>query len=185
MKAAKKLFEKEGFDCVTIEKLAKLSAVSVPTIYVIFKSKRGVLRALFDEALSPNKFWALVDETRKEKLPQKRLSISAKIARQIYDAERQLIKMSPNVSIIAPELKELEKEKEKRRYARQRDSIETMVEEKSLMKGLSFAQARDIFWALTGRDVYRMLVIERGWTSDQYEKWLSQMLVNALLDSNF
>ena len=60
-----------------------------------------------------------------------------------------------------------------------------MVEEKSLMKGLSFAQARDIFWALTGRDVYRMLVIERGWTSDQYEKWLSQMLVNALLDSNF
>jgi hypothetical protein len=32
-----------------------------------------------------------------------------------------------------------------------------------LRKGLNYATARDIFWMLTGRDVYRMLVRERRW----------------------
>jgi hypothetical protein len=27
-----------------------------------------------------------------------------------------------------------------------------------------------------------MLVVEQGWSSDDYEKWIAQMLVNALVD---
>ena len=37
------------------------------------------------------------------------------------------------------------------------------------MKGLVMAKAHDILWAFTGRDMYRMLVIEQGWSSDEYE----------------
>jgi hypothetical protein len=33
----------------------------------------------------------------------------------------------------------------------------------------------------TGRDIYRTLVIEAGWTPDEYETWLSQTLVEALV----
>ncbi len=49
--SAQKLFQTEGFECVTIEKLAQDAKVSSPSIYALFKSKRGVLRALMDEAL--------------------------------------------------------------------------------------------------------------------------------------
>lgn len=49
------------------------------------------------------------------------------------------------------------------------------------MKNLDSAKARDILWALTGRDMYRMLVIEQGWSSDEYEKWLTQLLINTLI----
>ena len=42
-------------------------------------------------------------------------------------------------------------------------------------------EARDIIWALTGRDLYRMLVLERGWSSNDYEKWLGNMLAQILL----
>ena len=33
--------------------------------------------------------------------------------------------------------------------------------------------ARDIFWLLTGGDVYRMLVRERGWSPQKYQNWLA------------
>ena len=61
--SAKNLFESEGFEYVTIEKIAQGANVSIPTIYSLFQSKRGVLRALMDEALPPDQF---NDSCRKE-----------------------------------------------------------------------------------------------------------------------
>jgi hypothetical protein len=46
---------------------------------------------------------------------------------------------------------------------------------------LDYTTARDIFWTLTGRDIYRMLVRERGWSSQKYEEWLADTLVLSLL----
>jgi AcrR family transcriptional regulator len=181
LKAAKKLFQTEGFDRVTISKLAKAAAVSMPTIYAIFKSKRGVLQAMIDEALPPAQFAELVDSSMQETSLKKRLSITAKLARQIYDAEKELMDILRGASVVAPEFKELEQEREKRRYERQGEYVKKMMQEKLLAKGLTLQKARDILWTLTGRDMYRMLVIERGWTSDEYERWLTQLLVQSLL----
>lgn len=179
--SSRKLFEEEGFEYVTIENIAQSAEVSAPTVYSLFQSKVGVLRALIDEAFPSDKFEALVEESIMEQSPAKRLCISAKIARQIYDAERGQISIIRGASMLAPKLKELEHEREKRRYDRQEVTIKAMVKEKSLMKGLSEIKARDILWALTGRDMYRMFVIEQGWSSDEYEKWLSQMLIKMLI----
>ena len=35
----------------------------------------------------------------------------------------------------------------------------------------------------TGRDVYRMLVRERGWSPQKYEDWPADTLVHSLLTS--
>ena len=182
LEAAKKLFQTEGFDRVTISTLAKAADVSMPTIYALFKSKRGVLQSLIDHALPPKQFVALVDDSMQEKSPKKRLSITAKLTRQIYDSEKELMDILRGASVVAPEFKELEQEREKRRYERQGDYVKQMINEKSLAKGLSLQKARDILWALTGRDMYRMLVIEKAWPSDEYENWLAQHLVKSLLD---
>lgn len=181
LNAAKKLFQSEGFDRVTISNLAKTAEVSMPTIYAIFKSKRGVLQSLIDEAFPPHQFWSLVEETKQERSPKARLSITAKMARQIYDAEKELMDILRSASVIAPEFKELEQEREKRRYQRQEESVKKMVKENSLAKGLTLVKARDILWTLTGREIYRMLIIERNWTSSEYEKWLTKTLIQSLL----
>lgn len=179
--AAKNLFESEGFECVTIERIAQAADVSIPTIYALFQSKRGVLRALMDEAFPPEQFNALAEKSIRAKSPKMRLHYSAKMARQIYDAERAQIDLFQGAGVLAPEFKELEREREKRRYARQEVTIRAMASEKSLAKGLTVRKARDLLWAFTGRDLYRMLVIEQGWTSSQYEKWLAQLLVRTLI----
>ncbi|HEX6771094.1 MAG TPA: TetR/AcrR family transcriptional regulator, partial [Acidobacteriaceae bacterium] len=51
----------------------------------------------------------------------------------------------------------------------------------SLRRGLDPKQARDILWSLTSRDLYRLLVRDRGWTAQQYEDWLGNTLVEALV----
>lgn len=181
LQSAQNLFETEGFEQVTIEKIAHSAKVSMPTIYALFQSKRGILRALLDEALPSNQFNALVEMSVKESSPQERLGISAKIARHIYDAERAQMSLFRGATVLAPEFRELEKEKELRRHTRQEVTIQAMVKENSLAEGLDPAKARDILWALTGRDLYRMFVIERGWSSDEYETWLTQQLIQALI----
>jgi hypothetical protein len=66
-----------------------------------------------------------------EQSPKKRLALSAKIARQIYDAERVQKGIFQGVDLLAIELKEIEKEKELRRYNRQEVTIKAMEKENS------------------------------------------------------
>lgn len=127
-------------------------------------------------------FAELVMSSMEEKSPLKRLGITARLTRQIYDAERELMDIVRGASVLAPELKEIEQEREWRRHERQGEYVKDLMKQKSLAKGLTLQKARDILWALTGRDLYRLLVVERGWTSDEYEKWLNQLLINTLLD---
>lgn len=179
--SAQMLFESKGFEQVTIDEIAKEAQVSSPSIYAIFQSKRGVLLGLMDEALAPELFEVLVEQSRKETCPRKRLVITASIARQIYDAEKAQSSFLRGASILDPVFKGLELERERRRYQRQKETVESMANEKAFAVHLSLPKVRDILWAFTGRDLYRMLVIERGWSSDEYEKWLSELLIQALL----
>ena len=76
-----------------------------------------------------------------------------------------------------------QKEREERRYFRQKEFVETLMKDGALLKALTLVEARDILWTFTGRDIYRMLVVERGWSSDRYEKWLAELLATSLLTS--
>ncbi|QVL55151.1 MAG: TetR/AcrR family transcriptional regulator [Simkaniaceae bacterium] len=180
--SAKNLFESEGFEYVTIEKIAQVASVSIPTIYSLFQSKRGILRALMDEVFPKDQFDILVEKSNKASSPKERLLYSAKIARQIYDAEKAQMDVFRGAAFLAPEFKKLEKEREMRRYTRQEVTITAMAKEKSLSKNFSINKARDVLWAFTGRDIYRMLVVEQGWTAEEYEQWLAQLLAKTLID---
>ena len=183
--SAKELFKSSGFEYVTIENIAYEAKVSGPTVYALFKSKLGILRALMDEALPTEQFVSLVAEARREKAASKHLCITAKIARQIYDAEKAQMDIFSGVSVLAPELKILEQEREQRRHKRLELTIKVIEQERSLKRNLTIAKAHDILWAFTGRDMYRMLVVEQGWTSDAYENWLAHLLITMLLEPYF
>lgn len=183
LEAAKVLFQQKGFDQVTIGELAEAAAVSMPTVYAVFKSKRGVLQSLIDTALPQDQFEHLVHDSMKENLPERRLQATAKLARKLYDAEKELMDILKGASVVSPELRKLEVEREERRYDRQGEYVKQLKKDGHLLQGLTLQKARDTLWALTGRDMYRMFVIERSWSSNAYEKWLADILVKSLLDS--
>jgi AcrR family transcriptional regulator len=181
LESAKLLFADKGYENTTIEQIAKDSEVSTPTIYALFKSKLGVLRAIMDECFPQSAHDSLVESGKHEKDPKKRISIAAKLARQIYDAEVIQSNLLQGAGVLFPELKQLEQEREERRYSRLSGALEEMVAEKLIDENLDHIKALDIFWAFTGRDLYRLFVIERKWSSDDYEAWLADTLAQMLL----
>jgi len=55
-----------------------------------------------------------------------------------------------------------------------------MISTKALTPGLKREVARDIMWALTSRDLYRLLLVQRGWSGAQYQRHVGDLLLAAL-----
>jgi hypothetical protein len=56
-----------------------------------------------------------------------------------------------------------------------------LAESGALAPGLSVERARDLIWLHTAPDTYRLLVLERGWPLDEFERWSAASLAAALL----
>ena len=179
--ATRQLILTKGYEAATIEAIAREAGVATPTVYAVFGSKRHLLTDLIDRAAFGPAYQALVGEVQEMVDPVARLRFAARIARQIYDAERLEFDLLRKAGVVIPELVAIEQEKECGRYEAQAPTITLLVESGRLRSGLDQKEARDIFWTFTARDVYRMLVSERKWSSDRYEKWLSNAIVSALV----
>jgi hypothetical protein len=46
---------------------------------------------------------------------------------------------------------------------------------------VSERECRDFVWALTDGTLWHQLVVERGWTDEQYAQWLGEIWVAALV----
>jgi AcrR family transcriptional regulator len=181
VEATRKLLQSDGYAGMTVEAIARRAEVSAQSVYAIFKSKTGILIELLDQAA----FGADYDDAVRKALsasdPETRLRLAAPIARQIHDAQSATFDVLRGAGVVAPELAKLEQQREHLRYERQKTMIISLRGAGRLQASLDYATARDIFWMLTGRDVYRMLVRERGWSSQKYQDWLADSLVHSLL----
>src|SRR6266852_4226240 len=181
VEATRQLLQTEGYAGMTIEGIAQRAEVSAQSVYAIFKSKTGILTELLDQSTFGAGYEQLVRQALSASDPETRLRFAARIARQIHDAQSATFDLLRGAGVVAPELAKLEQQRERLRYERQEDMITSLGEAGRLRTGLNHRTARDIFWTFTGRDVYRMLVRERGWSPQKYQDWLADTLVRSLL----
>src|SRR5437016_4120192 len=181
VEATRRLLQSEGYAGMTIEAIAQRAEVSAQSVYAIFKSKTGILTALLDQSAFGSDYEDAVLRALSASDPETRLRLAAPIARQIHDAQSATFDLLRGAGVVAPELAKLERQREGLRYERQERMIISLRDAGRLRPELDYATARDIFWMLTGRDVYRMLVRERGWSSQKYQDWLADTLVRSLL----
>ena len=183
VEATRQLLHREGYAGMTIEAIARRAEVSAQSVYAIFKSKTGVLIELLDQSTFGPEYEEAVQRALSATDPETRLRLAAPIARQIHDAQSATFDLLRGAGVVAPELAKLEQQRECLRYERQERMIISLRDAKRLRPDLAYAAARDVFWMLTGRDVYRMLVRERRWSSQKYQDWLADTLVRSLLSS--
>ncbi|TIT02524.1 MAG: TetR/AcrR family transcriptional regulator [Mesorhizobium sp.] len=178
---AKKLFTARGVEKVTISDIASAAGVSAPTLYALFQSKTGILRAVVERSFFGPRYAEIAKQVENARDPEEILRITASISRVILDTEREEIGLMRGVSALSPELKAIETELEAVRFRLQEARAKLLVESVTVARQLGLARVRDILWMYTGRDVYRILVLERGWSSDEYESWLAETLIKALM----
>jgi AcrR family transcriptional regulator len=181
--AARSLFLSKGYDGATIESVARAAHVSPQTVYAAFGSKRGILAGLLDSARFGSAYLETVARVKDAAGPAERLRLVAAIARRVYDAERSELDLLRGAGAVSPDLAELDREHERRRLDAQAPTVAMLARSGHLRADLDAATAGDIVWTMTGREIYRMLVSDRGWTSDRYEAWLGETLISALLRS--
>lgn len=177
--AARDLIQKSGFQETTIDAIAGHAGVAAPTVYSVFGSKRGILQGLMERAVFSSGYENLLREAMQYQDPAMRLRVASKLSRQIYDALQNEAELLRGADFAAPEFV---REKENLRYNRQSGMIKFLQSKNALKKNITAGAALDILWTLTSREVYRMFVVERRWTSDDYEKWVGDTLVSALIE---
>ena len=181
VEATRQLLLRKGYSGMTIEAIAERAEVSAQSVYAIFKSKRGILTEILDQSTFGADYEDAVRQALSASDPETRLRLAARSARQIHDAQSATFDLLRGAGVVAPELARLEQQRERLRYERQEIMIMLLRDAGRLRPELNYGTARDIFWMLTGRDVYRMLVRERGWSPQKYQDWLADNLVHSLL----
>ena len=181
LEAARALFVRHGIDRVTIAQIAKKAGVAVSTVYALYESKEGILRALLRATLFGPRFQAAFAQLEGVKDPIKLIELTAQVARAIYEGESSELGLMRGASAFSPALRKLEQEFETVRFDMQQERLRILFAQSKQRRGLTFDEARRVLWMYTSRDVYRMLVHEGGWTPGRYQEWLGDTLMKALV----
>jgi AcrR family transcriptional regulator len=180
LEAAQRAFARSGIDAVTIAEIAEAAEVSGSSVYALFGSKAGLLRALMTRAIFNANYERVSARLHATTDPCEALRLTAAVARSIYEGEEKEMQVLRGAASFSLELKKLDAEFEARRYELQLGRLQLLFRQSRQRPGLTLERARDVLWMLTSRDAYRMLVVEKKWSPAEYEKWLASLLVREL-----
>ena len=125
--AAKELYTARGVDKVTISEIASVAGVSAPTLYALFQSKTGMLKAVVERSFYNPGYFEIAQRAEKVRDPEEILRITASISRVILDTERNEIGLMRGLSVLSPELRAIEAELEAVRFRLQAERAKRLV----------------------------------------------------------
>jgi AcrR family transcriptional regulator len=187
LEAAERLFERRGYPATTMEQVAAEAGVSLKTVYVVFATKSGLLRALWDLRLKGDQEDAAVAErpwyreVLEEPDPGRQLQANARNARLVKQRIAGVLKMLRSAAPVDPDAAALWRLIQTDFYANQRAVVESVAAKGALRRGLDADRATDVLWTLNHPDVWLLLVGERGWTPEQWERWFADTARAQLL----
>ncbi len=175
--AARRLFAERGYVATTIAAIAEAADIPAPTIYSAFGGKARILDEIAQGVLQV----LLVDEAHAEAMadpdPARGLRAAARLQRRQYELMYDVVTAYLEGSRTDPEIARATVQILTNREQAYHRHLESIVD--SLIVPLD--TALDIYLAAVLPEVYRTLVVERGWTDDAYETWLGDLLVAQLL----
>jgi TetR/AcrR family transcriptional regulator, regulator of autoinduction and epiphytic fitness len=187
IESAKVLFIDNGYPATTLETVADAADVPLPTLYRLFGSKRALLTAILDTAFGgDDEPVAFVDRPAvqaaiSESDPARLLAAFARIVTELLDRSAAVQLVLASAAQVDADASELLHEIRRQRYTGQSRIVAALMERGALDPSLDSAEAADFVYLLMSPDAYRTLTIERGWTSNEYEAWLSHTLCRTLL----
>jgi len=192
LSAAGALFREQGYGATSMPRIAAEAGVVVETIYRIFGSKAGLFRSVMEAVLAGGASRAEVPVEERPAIravidePDPRRQIELYTATQpgIHRRAGPLLRALHGGVASDPELRALWDEMEAWRLEGQGRFVEMLARRGRLRQGLSVDDARDVLWTLCSLAVHDLLVVERGWTSGQYQAWLTAALTRELLPDN-
>ena len=186
IEAAKRLFSENGYPATTLEAIADAAGVALPTLYRLFGSKRALLTAVLDTSFGgddePVAFGDRPEQQQAlaEADPTRLVRAFAHTCRLLMERSSDMFHVLSSAAQVDPEIAELQNEIRRQRHAGQSRIVAAMAARNALDPELSLPDAEDIAYAALSPEVHRILTVERGWTGDQYERWVGRALSSLL-----
>ena len=179
VEAARDLFLERGYVATTIEAIAARTGVAVSTVYLVFGSKRALLRAIRERWHEQSQIKRVLEEASTRKSARERIEMLAHGTRAQWEAGPAIVMIYKGAAAVDPEAAD----ELRKALAGRRATLDRFVEAMAglLRQGLEAGEAAAILRALCCYEVYQELVTESGWTADRYEEWLSRTLKAQLL----
>lgn len=181
-RTARQLFAQHGYHATRIESVAKTAGVAVPTVYAAFGSKKAILaeiRRLWLKESQVPQLWA---EARAEPDVRRRLELAARWTRNQLEGGYDVIAIYEEAARADPTMAKVWASVLKERDFAISHLVESLAS--SLAPDLDPKTAVDLIWAVERPEVYRELVITRGWSPERYEAWLAETLKHQLLGTS-
>lgn len=184
LEVARARFLDQGYAATTVESIAEAAGVSMATVYKSYGGKAGLARALCQEALGGD--GPVPAEVRSNAVR------SAADARAIIEGWGQLTaEVSPLISPLLlvlrdaalgdPEAAALRDELDHARLTRMASNARHLVGTGQLRPGVTSREVRDVLWSCTSPELYELLVVHRGWTSDRFGRFAADTMIGSLL----
>lgn len=172
---ATRLFYRDGYVATTLPRIAKHAGVSVDAIYQEFRSKQGLVRAMFELARAS----ATVRSDEIQALTDARAVFRHWSAVAIESSPRVslLLLMIRDAASADRDMADLLRETEDARLQRMTVNAERLARK----FGIPQDHARDVLFVATSPELYEMLVVKRGWTVEAYGELIEKMLAGLLL----
>jgi AcrR family transcriptional regulator len=186
LRAAQKLFEQQGYAATTMAAIASESGVALKTVYLAFETKSGVLRAVWGTLLRGAPDIPVADqpwyrEVIEERDPKRQLGLNARNACEVKRRIGRLLSVIREAAPVDADANALWTLIQTDFYANQKVIVETLAKRRALRRGLDVSRATDILWTLNHPDVWHLLVDERGWSPEHWEKWFAETAGSQLL----
>ena len=187
LEAARELFVEAGYVATTIDAIAARAEVSSETVYATYGNKRSLLSELIDVSMAGDdapvpileRGW--VRAMRDEPDPLRRLQILATNGRLILERTAPVYEVLRGAAAADPQVASLWELNKAQRFEGQRALLRILTERNPLREGLTARTAADVLFAIGSPETYRLLVLDRGWSPDRFERWYAETLARLLL----
>jgi AcrR family transcriptional regulator len=183
--AALELFTGSGYAATPMTAIAQRAGVALDTVYASVGRKPELARLLIETAISGRSDAVPAEERDYVQAIRAAADAETKIA--VYAAAMRGIagRLAPVLSIIAqaapaePELAALWQQIADRRAANMRRFAVDLAAVAPLR--VAPDDAADIIWATNAPELYQLLVVQRGWSPERYERFLADAWRRLLL----
>lgn len=190
VEAARRLFVERGYAGATIPAIAAEAGVAVETVYRSAAGKAGLLAAAVQAAVAGGADRAEVPVVERPAIrriaaepdPVRQLELYAATQPGIWWRVGPLMRVLDAAANSEPTLVELRERIAAERLQGLRAGFGAMLAERGVLRpGVTADRAGEIVYAVCGQHNYEALVIDCGWTEQQYQDWLAETLASALL----
>jgi AcrR family transcriptional regulator len=187
VEAARTLFLARGYTATTIEAISDLSDTPQATVYRLFSSKLGILKAVLDvSVVGDDDAVAMVDRPQVRTLlgdrdPKNQLAAFAALVREVMARAAPVHRILADAARSDADAASLLADIARQRHDGQRRIARSLSRAHALRDGIRERDAADIIHALASPEVYVLLVFDGGWSGERYENWLRAILVDQLL----